>query len=97
MCAAHVLRYACTGELIKYHTHPGKNVFTGAVDIVDDIIMCAGYDVDQGVAYINSMISHMNVVCVCVCSVVCVVCKCSVCVCVRACVCVHSFVHVLTH
>ncbi|XP_065890041.1 F-box/WD repeat-containing protein 7-like isoform X2 [Dysidea avara] len=42
-----------TGELIKYRTHPGKNVCTGAVDIVDDIIMCAGYDVDQGVAYIN--------------------------------------------
>ena len=73
VCAAHVLRYACTGELIKYRTHPGKNVCTGAVDIVDDIIMCAGYDVDQGVAYINSMISHVNVVCVvlCVCTRVC--------------------------
>jgi len=43
------------GQLTKHRTHPGKNVFTGAMDVVDDVIMCAGYDVDQGAAYINSM------------------------------------------
>jgi len=55
------------GELTKHRTHPGKNVFTGAVGIVDNVIMCAGYDVDQGVAYINSMI--LCGVCMCVCVV----------------------------
>jgi len=55
------LRHVHAGQLMKYRTHPGKNVFTGAVDIVDDVIMCAGYDVDQGMAYINSKVF----VCVC--------------------------------
>lgn len=43
-----------TGVVKKYPIHSGKHVVTGAVAVIsNDVILCAGYDEDQGTSYIN--------------------------------------------
>ena len=44
------------GVVKKYPTHTGKHVITGAMVVSHDVILCGGYDEDQGTSYINGMV-----------------------------------------
>ena len=44
------------GVVKKYPTHSGRHVVTGALTIFSDVILCAGFDEDQGSSYINGTV-----------------------------------------
>ena len=44
------------GVVKKYPTHSGRHVVTGATTVAGDVILCAGYDKDQGTSYINGTV-----------------------------------------
>lgn len=54
------------GVVKKYPTHSGKHVVTGAMVVSNNVILCGGYDEDQGTSYINGTpgISWSDYICI---------------------------------